>query len=116
VNGDLKYAHALAFTPIVLTGLLSNGQLALDWSAVPYTAGYWVYGADNRAYFEPGLVSPYYYRLTTVLSGTTTWSSSGGIGDPAHNWIYMVIAVSAGDQVLGSSNRVGEHDFDLSLP
>ena len=96
--------------------VLINGQLVLDWSAVPYTAGYWVYGADNAPYFEPGLVSPYQYRLTTLLPGTTTWSGSNGIGDPDHNWTYLVIAVGAGDQVLGSSNRFGEHDFDVSSP
>jgi hypothetical protein len=109
-NDNLKYARAAS--PIVLTGTLSLGQLVLDWTAVADAANYWVYGADNLAYFVPGVASPYQYRLTTLPSGTTTWPSTNGVGDPAHNWAYLVLAVDATEQVLGLSNRVGEHDFD----
>jgi hypothetical protein len=88
----------------------------LQWSSWLTASAYWVYGADNKAYFEPGLMFPYPYRLTVLPSGTTTWSSADGVSDPDHNWTYLVLAVDAADQEMARSNRFGEFDFDVSSP
>lgn len=109
-NQDLKYAVLGVTASIDLTGIQSGGELVLSWTAVGGADGYWVYG-DELAYFGPGLTSPYAYRLAVLPPGTTTWSSANGIGDPDHNWTYLVLAVDAVEQLLGSSNRFGEHDF-----
>jgi hypothetical protein len=102
------YIYTLAMT---LWGDVSAGQLVLDWPDAPGASAYWLYGADNWAYFGPGFSPPHAYRLVVLPSGTTTWSTSSGIGDPDHNWTYLVAAVDATDQVLFTSNRFGEHDF-----
>jgi hypothetical protein len=114
-NHDLKYARALGATPIVLTASFVGGQLVLSWTAVEDAAAYWVYGADNLAYFEPGLTSPHQHRLQILSPGTTAWASANGVGDPNINWTYLVLAVDAAEQVLATSNRVGEHDFATAL-
>jgi hypothetical protein len=113
---DYPHGRAYVFDWMILSGALSAGDLQLQWSPWVTASAYWVYGADNKAYFTPGLTFPYPHRLTVLPSGTTTWASSGGIGDPANNWTYMVLAVDASQQVLASSNRFGEHDFDVSSP
>ncbi len=102
--------------PVVLSGALVGGQLVLTWTAFPSASAYWVYGADNKAYFEPGMMFPYQYRLTVLPPGTTTWSCSSGIGDPDHNWTYLVMAVGGSMQELCRSNRLGERDFDTGAP
>jgi hypothetical protein len=103
-----------AFTWMLLSAVGSGGGVVLQWSAWPTADAYWVYGADNEAYFEPGLILPYQHRLAVLSAGTTTWSSPSGVGDPGHNWTYLVVAVDAGNQELCRSNRVGEQDFDTS--
>ncbi len=89
-----EFSQAVMAVLMTLDGQIVAGSLQLDWTAVPPASEYWVYGASNEAYFVPELVSPYGYRLTTLPSGTTTWSSSNGVGDVANNWTYMVIAVT----------------------
>jgi hypothetical protein len=108
-NCDLTYARALS--PIALTDWLSGGQLMLNWTAVAGSAGYWICGTGNEAYFVPRLTSPHSHRLAVLPSDVTTWSSTSGIGDPDHDCAYLVLALSTTEQVLGSSNRVGEHDL-----
>jgi hypothetical protein len=104
--------RAYVFTSaVVLSGYLSSGQLVLEWSALLGAAGYWIYGAPNRAHFEPVLSWPYWYRQAAVGFGVTMWSSTAGIGDPDYNWTYLVIVVDAADQELARSNRVGEFDY-----
>jgi hypothetical protein len=97
--------------PVVLSGSLVGEDLVLTWTAFLGASGYWVYGAANEAYFEPGTIFPYQHRLTVLPPGTTTWSCSSGIGDPEHNWTYLVMAVGGSMQELCRSNRFGEHDF-----
>ncbi|MCU0610807.1 MAG: hypothetical protein MUE60_03340, partial [Candidatus Eisenbacteria bacterium] len=63
-----------------------------------------------EAYFTPELGN----RLAVVPGGTTTWSTTTGIGDPAHNWTYLIRAVDASELGITSSGRFGE--FELSLP
>ena len=103
-------------SPMVLTGSVASGQLVLDWTSRPGAAAYWVYGADNNAYFPPGLTSPYQHRLAVLPPLVTTWSCSNGICDPDHNWTYLVVAVDAGDQELARSNYFGECDVGTVVP
>ena len=61
--------------------------------------------------YRPESLSPYNYRLTVLPSGTTTWSSSNGIGDDANNWTYVVIAVDGSGTEIFRTNRFGAFDF-----
>ncbi len=106
LDAGRAYVFSLAFP---LSGNLSGGELVLEWAEWPGAAAYLVHGADNQGYFVPDGGN----QLAVVLSGTTTWSSSTGIGDPDHNWTYLVIAVDSDDEELHRSNRFGEFDFDL---
>ena len=65
---------------------------------------------DNQAYFVPAVGN----RLAVLSPGTTVWGSSGGVGDPDHNWTYLVIAVDEADKEMCRSNRFGEHDFSTT--
>jgi hypothetical protein len=101
---------------IVLTGDLVGGQLQLTWTSFAPASAYWVYGASNLAWFVPGFSPGYNFRLVVLSPGTTTWSSSNGVGDPSANWTYLVMAVDATEQELARSNRFGEHDFATDTP
>jgi hypothetical protein len=115
-NGNLKYAYAVAPPEIVLTASLSGDQMVLSWTPVPETAGYWIYGTSNTAYFSPGFAPDYQFRLDIFPSGTTNWSSTNGIADPDNNWTYLVMAVDYADQEMTRSNYCGEHDFGIDIP
>ncbi len=108
-NGDLKYARGT----MGLSGSVEAGQLVLTWTPWRGTSQYWVYGADNIAYFEPGFAPGYQHRLAVLLPLLQTWSSANGVGNPGHNWTYMVLAVDASEQELCRSNRFGEFDFSV---
>ena len=99
--------------PFVLAGSLSGGELVLSWTVVAGAIAYSVYGADNGAYFEPGLVPPYQHRLAILSPGWTSWSIANGIGDPDSNWTYLLVAVDYAGQELERSNRVGQFDWDV---
>jgi len=86
-------------------------NLQLTWTSVSGASAYWIYGAPNLPYFVPGLTSPYYYRIDTVGSGTTSWSSGAGVGSTLNNLTYMVIAVDGSSLEISRSNRAGEFDF-----
>jgi hypothetical protein len=103
-------------SPMILTGSLTGGQLVLNWTSRPDATAYWVYGADNSAYFQPGLASPYMHRLAVLSSLVTSWSCANGVGDPDHNWTYLVVAVDGAGQELGRTNYFGEHDFHTDAP
>ncbi|MBN1425610.1 hypothetical protein JXA88_13730, partial [Candidatus Fermentibacteria bacterium] len=53
----------------------------------------------------------YAHRVAVLPSGTTSWSSAAGMGDPDYNWVYLVMAVDGSGTELCSSNRAGEFDF-----
>ncbi len=112
-QGPFFSGRAYVFTPMILAHTLGAGELVLEWVACPGASRYWVYGAVNETYFEPGTEQPYAYRLCVLPGNTTMWSSSNGIGDPLENWVYIVMAVNSADEVICSSNRVAEHDYSL---
>jgi hypothetical protein len=97
---------------MALDGSISGGSLNLVWDECVGATAYWVYGADNLPYFEPGLSMPWQYRLASVPAGTTTWSTTDGIGDPDHNWTYQVVAIESASNDISRTNRLGEFDFD----
>ncbi len=115
-NREIRQAAVLHEVVMGLSGDLVGNNLVLTWPAISGAAWYWVYGASNEAYFEPGLTPPYDHRLTMLFPGVTSWSTSNGVGDPSANWCYLVVAVDGAQQELTTSNRVGEHDFSLSTP
>jgi hypothetical protein len=98
-----------------LTGELVDGEVVLTWPEWPDALAYWVYGAVNGSYFEPGLVPPYEHRLAVLGPGTTSWTSSSGVGDPAHNWTYVVIPMNENNADLARLGPWSELDFSLSV-
>jgi hypothetical protein len=97
-----------------LDGAVSGGSLNLVWDEVTGAVSYWIYGADNLTYFQPGLTMPWQYRRDDIPAGTTTWSSPDGIGDPDHNWTYQVVAIDASLQDISRTNRFSEHDVSTT--
>ncbi len=108
-----EFSQAVVSALMALTGQIVGADEQLQWTTVPPAAEYWVYGASNEAYFPPEVSSPYGYRVTVLPSGTTTWSTTTGVGDVNNNWTYLVIAVGGSGQELVRTNRIGEHDYAL---
>ncbi len=104
---------ARAGRSIVLTGDVVAGELVLQWTGCLGAAAYWVYGADNDAYFAAGGAPGYQHRLAVLSPLVRTWSSPAGIGDEDHNWTYMVLAVDQREHEIDQSNRFGEFDFEF---
>lgn len=104
------------YSTFELSGEPDSGQLVITWTPIPAADAYWVYGAANMQYFEPGPSPGFEYRLSVVPAGTTTWASSNGIRDPDNNWTYLVIAVDGLEQELLKSDRFGEFDFGAAVP
>ena len=100
---------------LTLCGDVHDGDLVLEWSAVPGAWNYWVFGTDNDAWFEPGMISPYQYRLHVCSPETTSWFISNGLGNPNHNWTYLILAVDAAEQEITRSTRYGEYDFSTQI-
>ncbi len=115
--GDSVETYRVVHTePMLLKGTLSGGQLVLDWRACSGADAYWIYGACNEAYFLPGFAPEYAHRQAVVPSGTTTWASGSGIGNPDSNWTYLVVAPDPLEQEICRSNRVGAHDWAVETP
>jgi hypothetical protein len=114
LNAGRAYVIDIAAGCLVLSGSLTGGVVQLEWTPFPGAASYWVYGADNEAYFRPELGAPFQHRLAVLPPLSLTWSSASGVGDANHNWTYELIAVTASGQAMRFSNRFGEHDFDMS--
>jgi hypothetical protein len=116
-GGAYQAGRAYLYSSVIgLSSELSGSELLLFWSPWPGAAAYWIYGADNERFFVPGLTPPYQYRLATVFPDITTWSSPAGVANPDHNWTYMIVSADSLDRAIGSSNRVGEHDFQITAP
>jgi hypothetical protein len=85
--------------------VVNTNQIRLEWTGVP-NATYNVYRSTD----------PYFTPTTPLASGLTeltyTDTDAGIVGDPDHNYFYIVTAVV--DEIESSpSNRVGEFDFEL---
>jgi len=108
--------RAYVFSWLHLSSCLAGSALELQWSTWSPSSEYWVYGADNLPWFNPGSAPGFQYRITVLPSTTTTWSTTNGVGDPGADWTYLVMAVDETEAELARSNRVGEHDFDTDVP
>jgi hypothetical protein len=108
--------RAYVFSWMHLSPSLSGNTLELQWSPWTPATEYWIYGVDNWCYFDPGFAPGHEYRLDEVIPPTTIWSSSNGMGDPDHNWTYVVIAVDGSENELARSNYCGEWDFEEEIP
>ncbi|MBN1423394.1 hypothetical protein JXA88_02455, partial [Candidatus Fermentibacteria bacterium] len=74
--------HVGALMPPELTVAPVGSEVQLTWTEVTAATAYWVYGASNEAYFVPGMGPGYAHRVAVLPSGTTSWSSAAGMGDP----------------------------------
>lgn len=101
----------LAEPSMNLWGWVEGEGLALEWIPCPGAVSYWVFGAANEAYFEPGFFPGYAHRLAVLPAEVTTWWTSTGIGDPDSSWAYLVMAVGSNENETARSNRFGEFDF-----
>lgn len=101
---------------IQLSGQLSGENVMLWWPEWPGAAAYWVFGEANYPHFEPELTPPFGNRVAVLSPETMTWTSSTGVGDPNSNWTYQIVAVDDTDQMLARSTRIGEHDFEQTIP
>ncbi|MBN1424529.1 hypothetical protein JXA88_08235 [Candidatus Fermentibacteria bacterium] len=115
-NNAVAYATAALPPATNLVGSLSNGQFILMWAPVPEADAYWIYGSADGPWFTPGFGPGYAHRLAVVPQGTTTWQSENSAGNPAQNWAYLILAVDPAELELCRSNRVGEFDFEASVP
>jgi hypothetical protein len=115
ISKDLLYAF-LPCGEVHLSGTLQDTCLLLTWSVCPGADGYWLYGAENMAWFVPGIVTPYQFRIDVLPSTVTDYESAYGLGNPESNWTYLVIAVDDAESELTRSNRVGEQDFEGDIP
>jgi len=92
---------------------LIPGQLALSWSYIPGLSMFWMYGAPEEQYFQPGFESPFDYRIGMHPAGTSVATYPSGIGDPDWNWTYILAAIGQYGQVVSISRRVGQWDFGM---
>ena len=110
------YVFTFPSGDISLSGATMEGELILQWSAFPGVSAYWIYGAPNSAYLDPGFAPTYEYRIAVLPPEAGMWSSANGIGDSSENWSYLVLAVCPAELELSRSNRVGEFDFTANIP
>jgi hypothetical protein len=112
--GDVTPPEAISDLAIELD---APGQVRLTWTEVTHdTTGasesmdhYDVY-RDATAHFDVnGGIAP----IATVPYGTTAYTdAASGVGQPAVNHFYCVIAVDQAGNRSAASNRVGEFDYD----
>jgi len=109
--------RAYVFSPATIWATKIEDAVYIEWMQCHGAWFFWQYGADNEAYFEPGLSDPYEYRITGLAGSLTQWPMFYGVGDPDHNWTYLLVAVEAPiPHILWVSNRVGEFDYLLDIP
>ena len=115
-NWDLRYAFLPAPPEINLHIFnLGNGNLELVWNPID-AFEYWIYGAPENPYFEPGFGPGYFHRIDVVPQSTTNWMGALGVGDETENWSFMVIGVEIDESEITRSNRVGEEDYLGDIP
>jgi hypothetical protein len=99
-----------------LWGNTEGGGMTLEWVPCPGAAAYWIYGASNEPFFEPGFDPDFTHRLAALEPETTTWWTPSGIGVPDSNWTYLIVAVGSVENEIARTNRLGEHDFEAIVP
>ena len=105
--------HAYVSSWMYLMPELYGGNLTLEWSSWFPATEYWIYGADNSQYFLPDLSPSHENRLDVVTPPTNSWVSTNGIGDPDHNWSYIILAIDALENELARSNAAGTVAFRI---
>lgn len=103
-NTNLKYACGEG---ISLAARVEGDALALYWSPYPWASSFRCHGEENHTYFEPGVGN----LLIEFPPEIATWSVSNGIGDPASEWTFVIIAVDDSAAELVRSNYSGEREF-----
>ena len=89
---------------VMTVTLLEPGEVGLEWSQWPTAVEYWIYGAPNEPYFEPGFSPDYEHRIEILPHPSGMWSSPEGVGAPYTNWTYLVIAVGSSENELARSH------------
>jgi hypothetical protein len=98
-----------------LAGARSGSDLQLSWSAVtqdirgnPISPDHYVvYRRADEPYFAPSASD------IIATPASLSFTDTGILGDPAHNYYYLVTAVDALAQESAPSNRIGAFDFGL---
>lgn len=110
----------LTSTPPVATtdlaGTRAGGDLQLAWPAVTQNIvggamapdHYVIYRRVDEPYFIPSPAD------VIATPATPSFTDSGVLGDPAHNYFYVVTAVDALGTESAPSNRLGAFDFGLT--
>jgi hypothetical protein len=99
-----------------LTARLTTSAIRLSWTAVtedeggqPITVDHYVVYRGSEAAFTAGPADS-----VGSTAGTTYDDPTPALSDPAVNHYYVVKAVDGAGWKSSDSNRVGEHDWDLS--
>ncbi len=111
------YSCAPCVAPNTPAGLGIGKQSAttinLSWAAATGASQYEVWTAENAPFFDPAgktCANPAPYQCS-VAPGTSY--SAANLGSAAVNHTYVVRGANSCGQASGSSNRVGEFEFDL---
>jgi len=112
VDREVYQAAILHEVILGLSGEASGGQLVLSWPAVSQANAYHIHGISGMQYFKPTPEN----RLVVLPAGTTTWSTTTGIGDPEAHWTYIAIAVDGSGDELTRSLRLGEYEYECCFP
>ncbi|MCX6028509.1 MAG: hypothetical protein NT169_04290, partial [Chloroflexi bacterium] len=86
-------------------------DVILSWTNIPADAEGYVVWYSETPYFLPGDPDA---QSVTRPAGSTGWTHTGGGGDPAHNYHYVVQGVNAAGVRSGPSNRAGVFSFTLA--
>jgi hypothetical protein len=113
---DAGKAYTYSFPYVHLTGAYDSGTLTLDWTPCPNSYSYDIYGTSDTVFFEPGLTSPYEYRLDTITGGFTSWTTTLGIGNSDQDYTFLVVGRNMYGDIMGISNRFGENEFNVDIP
>ncbi|MBN1425715.1 hypothetical protein JXA88_14265 [Candidatus Fermentibacteria bacterium] len=113
---DLIYVRMVPPPYLMMNWELLDGSLHLTWIPSPQAAAYWVYGAANHPHFSPGPAPGYEYRLTVLPPDATSWITTDSPGNPLYDWTYLILAMDGANGEVARSVRVGEGDFELTIP
>jgi len=111
LNSGMSYVYSIP--RLDLAASLLEGSIILKWHAYESAHEFWIYGAPDSPYFEPGMAPDFQYRIICLPRGSTTWESSNGVGSPGTNMTYLVVAVDQNYDEILRSGRVGEFDLQV---